>query len=65
MLQVLEARSLGSRPQHGHMMVRALSSWFRAGEFLLCPHLVEGARDPSGALSQGINPIKKGSNLII
>lgn len=41
---VLEVESLRSRNQHGG--VRTL---FQVSEFLLCPHMVEGARKPSGA----------------
>lgn len=38
------------------------SSWFIAGAFSLCPHLVEGARGLCGSLWLGTMPIHQGSS---
>lgn len=70
-LTVLEVESLRSRYQHGG--VRTL---FQVSEFLLCHHMVEGARKPSGASfiraltpswglhPQGISPFQRPHLLI-
>lgn len=43
-------RLLSSRSKHwhGHMLIRPFS-WFIASTLLLCPHVVEGTKDLSGA----------------
>lgn len=47
-LTVLESRSPRSRHQHGHLFWWGTSSCFIPGTLLLCPYMVEGARELCG-----------------
>ena len=47
-LTVLEAASPRSGCQHGQILVKVYSSMLQTADFLLCPHVVEGARELSG-----------------